>query len=211
MTSPRLIAVLSFSAACLMMATAAGSDTAYAQTAENGTGAAASPSLTLGGLTLDTGGPLSLAEDQPRLYLGLAPTQRSLPLASQPLQPGSMGDADIGDGLGTRLTIGQPLGVDFLGGAVDLQAAATVENSGKPRGLRPQFVAGLHGGVTGWPALRSAGRTHLWQRARGGRTRRHSGLFLYLLAFPPIPTSLLRWQKDRRSLLAGAQDGRGDC
>lgn len=61
MTSPRLIAVLSFSAACLMMATAAGSDTAYAQTAENGTGAAASPSLTLGGLTLDTGGPLSLA------------------------------------------------------------------------------------------------------------------------------------------------------
>lgn len=72
---------------------------------------------------------MSLAEDQPRLYLGLAPTQRSLPLASQPLQPGSMGDADIGDGLGTRLTIGQPLGVDFLGGAVDLQAAATVENS----------------------------------------------------------------------------------
>ncbi|WP_404379336.1 hypothetical protein [Caenispirillum salinarum] len=127
MTRYRRIAMVLLAAGSLFSAAGVGSGMALAQAAET-----PSAALTLGGLTLDNGsGPLNLAEDAPSLSLGLAPSQDTLPLSARPgaLAGSGAGAADNTGGLGTRLTIGQPLGVDFLGGSVDWQAAATLEQA----------------------------------------------------------------------------------
>lgn len=126
MSAHRLSAKIATGAASLILAAGLGlvAGGAQAQAAEAG-----SPSLTLGGLTLDTQGPLSLGEDQPSLSLGIAPTRNSLPLSASPLPQGIAPAADPSGGLGTRLSIGQPLGLDFLGGSVDWEASATVEQA----------------------------------------------------------------------------------
>ncbi|EKV29965.1 hypothetical protein C882_0046 [Caenispirillum salinarum AK4] len=123
----RRIAMVLLAAGSLSMAAGAGSGAALAQAAE-----APSAALTLGGLTLENGGgPLNLAEDAPSLSLGLAPSQDTLPLSARPRALAGSGTeiADNAGSLGTRLTIGQPLGLDFLGGSVDWQAAATLEQA----------------------------------------------------------------------------------
>ncbi|WP_141415234.1 hypothetical protein [Caenispirillum bisanense] len=93
---------------------------------------------TLGGLPLgplpppDGSLPLSAVSAPPLMLSLQAPEDARLPLATGSLTPVHPGGApgladDETRTLGTRLTLGQPLGFDALGGAVDWQAAATVE------------------------------------------------------------------------------------
>lgn len=96
------------------------------------------PATTLGGLPLyppplpDGALPLSAVSPPPLMLSLQAPEDARLPLATGSLSPTHPGGApgmadDESRTLGTRLTLGQPLGFDALGGSVDWQAAATVE------------------------------------------------------------------------------------
>lgn len=119
------------SAACLAMLTVVGlsTDDAYAQTTESAETSSTDTSLMLGGLTLVPLGSAQLSTDQPSLSLGIAPTHNSLPLSTTPHPQISTPAADPSEGLGTRLSIGQPLNMHFLGGRMDWRAAATVEQA----------------------------------------------------------------------------------
>lgn len=123
-TIPRPFSLRPIAGLVLVLALSCGMAEARAQSPES-----AMPSLTLGGLALDTDGPLSLSQDAPSLSLGLSPTQNSLPLYSHAQPPGAPPGPEAGMALGTRLSIGQPLDVDFLGGNLDWKAAATVEQA----------------------------------------------------------------------------------
>lgn len=87
-------------------------------------------------LTLEAGTPTPLALEDvsgPSLRLGLDVGGPALPLSTRGLTPGRppapAAAEPSAEALGTRLTVGQPLGVDFLGGAVDWRAAATLETA----------------------------------------------------------------------------------
>lgn len=87
------------------------------------------PATTLGGVPLapEAGRSLPLSAVSPPLMLSVdAAEDGSLPLTagtSSPTLPGASQER----ALGTRLSLGQPLGLDALGGEVDWRAAATVE------------------------------------------------------------------------------------
>lgn len=86
------------------------------------------------GLLLDAGSAAALplghvsAPGSAGLSLGLDIGGPSLPLA-RPAAPTGAIAGTAPESLGTRLTLGQPLGFEFLGGSVDWRAAATVETA----------------------------------------------------------------------------------
>lgn len=92
-----------------------------------------SGATTLGGLELHPANegslPLSAVSPPPVMFSLEAPQDRTLPLASGTLSPTLPGTAadDESRTLGTRLSLGQPLGLEALGGEIDWRAAATVE------------------------------------------------------------------------------------
>lgn len=96
--------------------------------------AAPLPATTLGGLQLSPGNdgtlPLSAVSPPPLSFSLEAPDAGGLPLATgdaaSPTLPGLAG-GEATRTLGTRLSLGQPLGLEALGGSVDWRAAATVE------------------------------------------------------------------------------------
>lgn len=95
--------------------------------------AGATTTTTLGGLELHPGNegslPLSAVSPPPVMFSLEAPQDRGLPLAAgsfSPTLPGTAAD-DESRTLGTRLSLGQPLGLEALGGEIDWRAAATVE------------------------------------------------------------------------------------
>lgn len=86
----------------------------------------------LGGLPLDAApaGALPLSAVSPPVIFSLeAPQDGRLPVSGPatafPTLPGSADDH--GRTLGTRLSLGQPLGLDLLGGSLDWRATASIE------------------------------------------------------------------------------------
>ncbi|GAA0581509.1 hypothetical protein [Caenispirillum bisanense] len=87
----------------------------------------------LGGLPLDAAPPgalpLSAVSPPPVIFSLEAPQDGRLPVSGPttafPTLPGSADDH--GRTLGTRLSLGQPLGLDLLGGSLDWRATASIE------------------------------------------------------------------------------------